>query len=427
MPPLAIIAEDYFDGARHHGAGPYTIRIAEGRIEEILPGDHGDALAARHRSLRGGDLRVERAAFVMPGLAEAHCHLFLDGAELDFEKRKAYLGASREEMLRVGRRSLRQSLESGVTLLRDAGDLHGVNTALQAELSARPEDLPTLLSAGRALRKKGRYGGFMAVEVSEAADIAGAVRELAQSADQIKVLLTGIIDFEHGRMKGGVQFDLEETRLIVRAARELGKRTFAHCSGAEGLRIAVEAGIDSIEHGFFMERDILRAMADRGVAWVPTFAPVWFQHARPELSGWGRETVEGLWRILERHLEMVALARDFGVPVVAGSDAGSYGVPHGAGLIDELGFLLRAGLPLEAVLASATSVPRGLWGLPPADLRAGLRPDLVAFAGSPFAEVENLRRPCWAVAGTSFFPLAGGPSASDGPIPADTAPNRPRP
>jgi imidazolonepropionase-like amidohydrolase len=404
MNALVIVADSYFDGTRHHGRGPFTIEVMDGRIEEILAGDRSDGLATRHRHLRGENLPVLHVPFVMPGLVEAHCHLFLDGAELDVEARKKYLAAPREAMLAVGRRSLRQNLVAGVTLVRDAGDAHGINTQLKAE--SGPAGC-SILSAGCALRKAGRYGSFMAIEATDTASIVRAMHELAPTADQLKILLTGIIDFERGQMKGGVQFDVEETRLIVRTARELGRRTFAHCSGLDGLKIAVEAGIDSIEHGFFMERDILHGMADQGIAWVPTFSPVYFQYERPDPAGWNSETVTGLWRILEQHFEHVALAVEMGVPIVAGSDAGSYGVPHGQGLIDELLFLRRAGLPIEVVLAAATSLPRCLWGCEPADIRPGCRADVIGLAGSPFADMENLRHVRMVLRGASRLNLGG--------------------
>lgn len=407
MNSLIIVADSYFDGTRHHARGPFTIEVMDGRIEEILSGDRSDGLVTRHRHLRGEELPLLRAPFVMPGLVEAHCHLFLDGAELDFEARKNYLTAPREAMLEVGRRNLRQNLGAGVTLVRDAGDVHGINTQLQAERAGQTSGSPAIISAGRALRKAGRYGSFMAIETTDDASIVQTIHELAPTAGQLKILLTGIIDFERGQMKGGVQFDLDETRLIVRTARELGLRTFAHCSGLDGLKIAVEAGVDSIEHGFFMERDILCAMADKGIAWVPTFSPVYFQYERPELAGWNSETVTGLWRILERHFEHIALADELGVPIVAGSDAGSYGVPHGQGLIDELMFLRRAGLPIEVVLAAATSLPRQLWGCEAADIRPGCRADLIALAGSPFVDIETLRHPRTVLRESSRLDLGG--------------------
>jgi imidazolonepropionase-like amidohydrolase len=400
MTSLALVADSYFDGRRHQATGPYTLEIVDGIIEAIHDGDVSQALTAASSRAPGEAATVLRAAFAMPGLVEAHCHLFLDGAELDVQKRKQYLRAPLDDMLAVGRRSLAQNLAAGVTLIRDAGDLHGVNTRLKAELAGQAGVAPALRSPGRALRKAGRYGSFMAVEVTDPASIERTIRELAATADDLKILLTGIIDFEKGCMKGGLQFSLAETKLMVRTARELGLRTFAHCSGAEGLGVAVEAGIDSIEHGFFMERDILRAMADRGIAWVPTFSPVFFQYARPELSGWTRQTVAGLWRILEHHFEQVALGAELGVPIVAGSDAGSYGVAHGQGLIEELLFQHHAGMPIDRVLASATSVPRRRWGCPPADLLPGHRADLIMLEGSPFDNISNLRAVRGVVRGT---------------------------
>ncbi|MCX6876752.1 MAG: amidohydrolase family protein [Verrucomicrobia bacterium] len=428
MRTQAIVTESYFDGTRHHDCGPYTIGVVDGRLEEIRPGDRSSELAARCRSEGGDALEVLRVPFVMPGLVEAHAHLFLDGAELDFQARQNHLKAPREAMLAVGRRSLRQHLEAGITLVRDAGDLHGINTQLKAESSASRPDLPEIISAGRALRKAGGYGSFMAIEATDAASIVRVLHELAPTADQLKILLTGIIDFERGQMKGGVQFDLSETRLIVRTARDLGRRTFAHCSGPDGLKLAVEAGLDCIEHGFFMERDILCAMADRRIAWVPTFSPVYFQYEHPERAGWNAQTVAGLWRILEQHFEHVALAAELGVPILAGSDAGSYGVAHGHGLVDELFLLRRAGLPLAAVLESATSLPRRVWNCTPAAVQAGHRANLIALAGSPFVEMENLRRVQWVMCAGSHGPsevtvINKAPCGERSPVPDAQAQN----
>lgn len=378
-----LIADSYFDGARCHDQGPYRIEIQDGVIARI---DHD-------RPDMPSSGQVSRAPFVMPGLVEAHCHLFLDGGELDQEKRKQYLSAPRQQMLEVGRRGLRQNLDAGVTLIRDAGDIHGINHEIRAETSRCEQGgvVPLVRSPGCAIRKAGRYGGFMAVETTDAQSIEHTVRRLAQTADDLKILLTGIIDFEKGQMKGGVQFDLPQTRLIVDVARECGLKTFAHCSGGEGLRIAVEAGIDSIEHGFFMDRQIIDAMARRQIAWVPTFSPVWFQYEHPEYCGWNASSVDRLKQILDRHFEHIAAASQAGVPIVAGSDAGSYGVPHGQGLIAELLFQHRAGMPMEKVLASATSTPRRLWDCPSADIVPGNEADLLILGGSPLDSAEYLR------------------------------------
>ena len=381
-----ITADAYFDGITHHAGGPYRIRVNDGQIEEVTKGALDVEASADHS-------HVIHSAFVLPGLVEGHCHVFLDGGELDFQTRKAYLKAPFDEMSSRARLSVAQNVDSGITLIRDAGDIHGVNTCMKEEIDADPHSVVDMLSPGVAIRKIGRYGSFMAREITDLDGIVQTIREITPNASQLKVLLTGIIDFEKGTMKGGPQFTLEEIRVIVETARESGLLTYAHCSGEDGLRLAVEAGIDSIEHGFFMTREILQVMAEKGIAWVPTYSPVDFQLQRPELAGWNAATCDRLRAILENHNMHVALAYGMGVSVVTGSDAGSYGAVHGQALIDELFYLHHAGGSVADVLASATSLPRRLWGCPSADIVAGNQANLLLLEGSPFEDLNHVRRP----------------------------------
>lgn len=377
-----LIVKSYFDGRKLHRHGPYTIRITDGLIEAVDGGVPVESLYS--------PAEIIHAEFAMPGLVEAHAHLFLDGGELNFERRNEYLKSDTESMMETGRRNLRLSRESGITLIRDAGDIHGINHALKEEIQSNDEFCPRVRAAGRAIRKMKRYGSFMAIEVDTQESIVAAVNTLAPLADDLKVLLTGIIDFEKGTMKGAVQFDTQEACLITAAARGHGKKTFVHCSGLDGLKIAVEAGFDSIEHGFFMNREILNGMAEKQLAWVPTFCPVYFQYARPELAGWQSGTVARLWTILDNHYQHIQQTRASGTPLIAGSDAGSYGVPHGISLINELCHMQKAGLSLETVLASATSVPRSAWGCESADIRKGLSADIALFDRSPDDDLRHL-------------------------------------
>lgn len=371
--------ESYFDGASYRGDGPYRLTIKDDRIEHV-------------RSCDPGEVPEDSFKFLMPGLVEAHCHLFLDGGELDLKKRSEYLKASFDEMMLVAHANVAANLAAGVTLIRDAGDKYGVNHRVRQE-SEKGEGLtPLVRSPGLGVRKPKRYGGFMAREVETRDEIVAAVKDLLKTGDELKILLTGIIDFESGSVKGTPQFDVEECKLIVQTAHDLGRRTFAHCSGLAGLEVAAAAGVDSVEHGFFMTRNILEILAEKQIAWVPTFSPVHDQWEHPEIVGWSDETISHLRAILDAHLEHVAMAAEMGVPVVVGSDAGSLGVVHGKAVIDEIFFLQQAGLSLEKSLNAATSLPRRLWGNDSTDIQSGNQAEFITLENSPFEDPENLRK-----------------------------------
>jgi imidazolonepropionase-like amidohydrolase len=383
-----IVAGAYFDGAARHADGPYVVCVEDGRVAAV--GREAAGRGALPGPFRDPALPIRRAPFAMPGLVEAHAHIVLDGGELDLAARSAYLKAPFAAMMDTARRNLQESIRHGITLVRDGGDRYRVNHAARAE--ARGAPLPTLRSAGMGIRRPARYGGLMAYEAKDDDEIEEVVTRIAdEGADDLKIILSGIIDFATGRVQGDPQFDERALRLVVGSARARGLRTFAHCSGLAGLEVAVAAGVDSIEHGFFMNRDILRRMAEKRIAWVPTFSPVHFQRAHPGIAGWDEAAVGHLRRIVDDHLAHVALAHELGVDLVAGSDAGSHGVRHGPALVDELLFLLQAGIPMAAVLEAATSRPRRLWGTADGWIRAGAAADLVLLAGDPFDDPLQLR------------------------------------
>ena len=402
-----FLTQSYFDGEDHHANGPYTIFSRAGRILYIEAGDRLLQETGFSEKVKKGAAQVHQCAFLMPGLTEGHCHLFLDGLELDAKKRHQYLSAPFDVMAAVGSQNITKNLSAGITLIRDGGDRFGINHRLAADSRNETGLKPEIRSPGKALFKEGCYGGFIGAGVKDNEGILSAIHNTAEDAADLKILLTGIIDFEKGEVKGPIQFNLEEMSFIIKTARRLGLLTYAHCSGREGLRIAVEAGVDSIEHGFFMNRDTLKKMADKQISWVPTFSPVYFQYRLPELAGWNEQTVQRLDAILQNHFERIALAFEMGVRVIAGSDAGSCGVPHGSGLIDELFFLARAGLPMANVLASATSVPRSLWHCESANIVPGSQVNFLELEDSPFKNMENLRQPRRLFRNTCELSLAG--------------------
>lgn len=387
MEPLsefAVCVAGWFDGERHRPQ-PATFVVQGGRVAEIAEGDHSRELLAQ-------GMPLWRGAFLLPGLVDAHVHLFLDGAPTEAAARSAHLKQSVEMLTKAARASARQSFACGVTLVRDAGDRHGINHRIREEARGSAE-LARVRSGGLGVKRPKRYGAFMARDVEDDAAIRASVAELAHDSDEIKLILTGIIDFDAGAVTDEPQFDLERTRLVVDSARAAGRTTFAHCSGEQGLAIAAAAGVGSIEHGFFMTREILALMRDRQVAWTPTFCPVQFQWAQPAAAGWSANTVGNLRRILDRHAEHLLLADAMGVALLLGTDAGSMGVEHGHALFEEIDRYLEAGLALEKTLVAATSAARRHFGCAHPLLRRGAPFEAVLLDASPFDDIRALRRP----------------------------------
>jgi imidazolonepropionase-like amidohydrolase len=334
---------------------------------------------------------------VLPGLIEAHAHLFLEGAELNAEKRAAYLKQNDEALLSAAKQRLEKLIRIGVTAVRDAGDRNRVGLALSRLYAGKDRPLmPYIDSPGSAIHRRGRYGSFMGEPIEDFPSLRDCVAGRVNSgADRIKLIPTGIINFQKGRVTAAPQMTKEDVAELVRAAKDLNRQTFAHASGDDGIENVIEGGVDSVEHGFFVRDDQLARMRDRGIAWVPTFAPVQEQVDHAEQMGWDDTVVSHLRRILEQHARSLVKAQAMGVQIIAGSDAGSWGVAHGLGFLRELELMEHAGLhPLEVINAATGTPSRRLafkekFGL----LKPGFRTRLILTQHSPLETIFNLRQP----------------------------------
>jgi imidazolonepropionase-like amidohydrolase len=334
---------------------------------------------------------------VLPGLVEAHAHLFLEGAELDTQKRAAYLKQNDEALLSAAKQRLEKLVRIGVTAVRDAGDRNGVGLALsRLNVGKNRPLMPYIDSPGSAIHRRGRYGSFMGEPLEDFSSLRDCVAgRVNAGADRIKLIPTGIINFQKGRVTAAPQMTKEDVAELVRAAKDFNRQTFAHASGDDGIENVIEDGVDSVEHGFFVRDDQLARMRDRGIAWVPTFAPVQEQVDHAEQMGWDDSVVSHLRRILEQHARSLVKAQAMGVQIIAGSDAGSCGVSHGLGFLRELELMERAGLrPLDVINAATGTPSRRLafkekFGL----LKPGHLSRFILTQHSPLETISNLRQP----------------------------------
>lgn len=335
-------------------------------------------------------------ATILPGLTDAHAHLFLEGGELDAEKRAAYLKKSPAQLLEIARTRLEKLVRLGVIGVRDAGDKDGVGLALSklCKSAGRPV-MPYVESPGAAIHHQGRYGSFMAEPMENHASPRAVVEaRIAAGADRIKLIPTGIINFKKGAVTTEPQMTVAEIAEIVATAKAHERQTFAHASGDAGIDRVIEGGVDSIEHGFFVRDDQLARMRDTQAAWVPTFAPVQKQIDHAARMGWDAEVIGHLRRILDQHASSLAKAHAMGVLIVAGSDAGSYGVAHAVDFFYELELMERAGLSPLAVINAATGVGAGRFGYREnfGRIEAGALSRFIVTRHAPLATVANLRR-----------------------------------
>ena len=381
---FALVVDEWFDGDDRHTRRS-TMTIVDGILTAVSAGDHGDVLTTQ-------GWPVEHASFIMPGLVDAHVHLFLDGATTDSKLRSQHLKQPVAALTETARRSAAQALACGVTSVRDGGDRFGINHRLRDEARWRGSGLAQVRSVGLGVKRATRYGAFMAKDVGDDDSIRNSVRDLAAGNDEIKLILTGIIDFDAGAVTDEPQFTVDEARIVVDVAHAAGRKVMTHCSGAAGLAVAAGAGVDSIEHGFFMDRATLAMMRDKDLAWTPTFCPVHFQWAHPAAAGWSTQTVGHLRRILDAHAEHLRIAHEMGVRLLVGTDAGSMGVEHGLAIFDEIERFLEAGLPMAAVLRAATSEPRRHFADAQPVLAVGSSFEAVQLQSSPFMDPRALRR-----------------------------------
>jgi len=294
---------------------------------------------------------------LLPGLIDSHVHLSIC-SQTHGPDRSALFAADYETIAPVIRRHVACHWRHGVVAVRDGGDA-GAHVSRFARQHHNDDSPPlSIKSAGRAFYKPGRYGRIVGGQPVDNSRLLDAIVRNMELADHIKLINSGINSLTVYGAQTEPQFQPDELRAIVRLARQNKRKVMVHANGVIPVREAVEAGVDSIEHGFFMGRDNLERMAERGVCWVPTAGTM---QAFVRL---GREGGAVAARNLESQLEQMAFARKAGVRIALGTDAGSPGVGHGDGVFTELALLLKAGYTMEQAVQCATANSADLCGFP---------------------------------------------------------------
>ncbi len=378
------------------GAGPVanaTVVIRDQRIEAVTARAAGEwPEEARIIDVSGMTL--------LPGLIDCHDHMAMHG--YDLARRWGIDEPQSTRTLRTAK-VLQQTLAAGYTAVRDAAGLDaGFKRAIDEGLIPGPRLVISLciISPIGGIGDRVSPSGFSCCVpndpllpdgvVNSLADVRPVVRRVVRAgADVIKCATTGGASSrpEHGPRDGA--FNLDEMQALTEEAHALDRRVMCHALGGRGLRVAIEAGVNSIEHGCYLnqEPELLDKMAQRGIFFVPTFA-VYDFHRKSPLP----HIRERAHHLEEHHGESLRRAFAAGVKIAAGTDAGGHGHPSNA---LEIACLVRAGLtPLQA-LQAATGWAAECIGRERdlGTIEKGKLADLIVVGGDPLEDVAILQNP----------------------------------
>jgi imidazolonepropionase-like amidohydrolase len=378
------------------GAGPVartTVVVRDQRIEAVTtrPADEWPDDA---------EIIDVSGMTLLPGLIDCHDHMAMHG--YDLARRWGIDEPQSTRTLRTAK-VLQQTLEAGYTAVRDAAGLDaGFKRAIDEGLIPGPRLVVSLciISPIGGIGDRVSPSGFSCCVphdpllpdgvVNSLADVRPVVRRVVRAgADVIKCATTGGASSrpEHGPRDGA--FNLDEMQALTEEAHALDRRVMCHALGGRGLRIAIEASVDSIEHGCYLdeEPELLDKMAQRGIFFVPTFA-VYDFHRKSPLP----HIRERAHHLQEHHIESLRRAFAAGVKIAAGTDAGGHGHPSNA---LEIECLVKAGLtPLQA-LQAATGRAAECIGREHdlGTIEKGKLADLVVVDGDPLEDVTILQKP----------------------------------
>jgi imidazolonepropionase-like amidohydrolase len=335
-------------------------------------------------------------ATVLPGLIDAHTHIT---GTTNFGYSRLGISIPREAL--NGARNARVTLDAGFTTIRNVGASGFTDVALRDAINAGDVPGPRMLVSGPALSITGGHcdDNLLPFEWhAQSEGVADGVeavqrktREIIKyGADLIKVCATGGV-LSHGDNPQASQFTLEEMKAIVADAHRLGRKVAAHAHGAQGIRWASEAGVDSIEHGSYIDDAAIAEMKKNGTYLVPTlYLADWFL-ANAERIGTPPELIAKGREVMPAAHKNIARAFAAGVKVGFGTDAAVY--PHGLNA-HEFAVMVKLGLtPLQAIQAATVNDADLLgWSDKVGTLEPGKWADIVAVDGDPLADVTTLER-----------------------------------
>ncbi len=324
--------------------------------------------------------------YVIPALIDAHVHLYLDGKGQANPATDYKYKPISEELL-LGRLSNIYSF--GIGAVRDGGDVKGIG--LKGKELSNNSGSPLVIACGEGIRKKDYYGSFLGkgLEGSKASTQKKVETLVKNDIDQLKLIINGVVSFKEYGKVGKLQFSFRELEEIVNLAKSFNLPVMAHVNSEEYIKLAISAGVHSIEHGYFISKKLLLEMAKTDIYWVPTVTPIYNQQNKGFLrQNLNRQQKKIIRQLYTEQLSMIGEAINLGVKVGIGTDAGAMGVEHGSDFFQELELFQMAGLDNKSILQSACKINREVLGISQ-DKNLGF----LALADNPLNNLGAVKKP----------------------------------
>lgn len=372
-----------WDGTRSDPR-PADVAIVDGRVQMVLPAGSAADDDAVIMDLHG--------AFVQPGLIDMHVHLVWSGGADPATE----VAAAGEQATTVrAYLNARAQLEAGITTVRDLGSNWDIAISIGRAVDRGDLEGPTIIASGRTVIMTGGHDPFWGIFSDGPEEVVRSVRHQAMiGAGVIKLAATGgVYGRSEGESIGDGELTRDEIAAAVTEAHRRGLRVAAHAVGRQGIKDAVAAGVNTVEHGNFLDEETIAAMVSAGTALCPTLAiyRTIAQNADGDIPAYASAKAK---TVAAAHQESFRMAMGAGVDIVAGTDAGSCRTPHPA-LVDELIVMHSYGMATEAVLRAATSTAAKVLGREGdvGVVKPGAVADLLILDGDPFQDLEKLRSP----------------------------------
>jgi len=371
-----ILAGWLIDGSGKQTLSNVLITVTNGIIRNIK--DTGEGLPDKYPAVSYLDLSEFT---LVPPLVDSHVHLCLSGTT-DQGVRHYQKDAAYSVLKPVMEAHLGEYTARGIVGIRDGGDYRGYSTRFKMEKSRTGKQRLKVKSAGRAWHAKGRYGEVLGTFPEEGLTLREAIAASVNPCEHVKVINSGLVGLKEFGLSGRPQFDFAQLKDAFEYAHEKGLEVMVHANGHEPVLTAVDAGCNSIEHGFFAGTENLYRMKEKGVFWIPTLRAM---EALYENLPNGSEEKQVAVRTLEHQMGQVAKGSEIGVKIALGTDSGSIGVDHGRAVSREIRLFLEAGLTPEKIVHFAAFNGAAILGAA-ADTGAiteGGKARMIAIKGSP--------------------------------------------